>query len=135
MKLTPYEAYHKNQPEEKRIEYFTLNEISKEEGVDIKILRKRVHRLKIKSLKNGANNIKYYTEPQIKSILNYLKSPKRMSSVKVTIIEMYQTGRKGRDIARDMKLSTKLAYDCIREYDDTGCVVVESKMNYLKILE
>lgn len=131
MKLSPYQAYHQRYPEEDNSEiHKTLAEISEETGLNTQLLNKRVRKLGLKRGRIGANGRRYYTEEEVKKILAYIKPPKKVSSAKITIIELYQSGMTGRDIAKNMKLSIKLSYDCIREYNDTGCVIVESKLNY-----
>jgi len=132
MKLTPYQAHHQKNPEkETRVEYFTLKKVSKETGISISILNKRGWKLGLKGKCLGKGSTMYYTKTQINKMLAYVKTPKSIDSCKITIIELYQKNQIGRDIAKYMKISVKTTYDCIREYNETGCVTVESKINKL----
>ena len=129
MKLTPYQAHHQKNPEKEiRPMYFTLKKVSKDTGISISILNKRGWKLGLKGKCLGKGSTMYYTAAQINKILNYIKS---RDSYKITIIELYQSNQTGRNIAKYMKMSVKTVYDCIREYNETGCVTVESKINKL----
>lgn len=132
MKLTPYQAYHQKHPEAATYKksFKTLKEISLETGLSIKLLNKRSWKLGLKGKCLGNDGTRFYTEEQINKILTYKKQPKKVSSTKINIIELFQKGMTGKEIAKNMKLSTILAYSCIKEYNTTGFIIVESKLNY-----
>jgi Zn-dependent peptidase ImmA (M78 family) len=131
MKLTPYQAYHQNQPKEKPKEsYRTLKQLSKELGLSVQILNKRSWKLGLKGVCLGKDGTRYYTEAQINRIVSYLKPLKKVSSIKIQIIELYQNNMNGRYISKFMKISTVTTYDTIREYNETGFITIASKLNY-----
>lgn len=108
---------------------FTYNQISKDYGVSKSALQHRVNRLKIKGKVLGDDGTIFFTSKQLEKIVDCYTSTKENHPRKIWIIELYQAGRKGRLIASMLKMSTKLTYDCIRDYNQNGCVVVESKLN------
>jgi transposase len=108
---------------------YTYNQISKDYGVSKSALQHRVHRLKLKGRTLGDDGTIYFSHKQVEKIIDCY----RISSVNhlrnIYVIELYQQGRNGRAIASILKMSTKTTYDCIKEYNKTGCITIESKLN------
>lgn len=131
MKLTSYQAYHLNHPEDtNRPVYKTVAQIAEETGLKQQLLKKRILKLSIKGANFGPGSTKHYTEDQARRLINYIKPPKRTGSVRITIVELHQTGMNIIEIAKNVKVGTILACNCVREYNTTGYITAESKLNY-----
>lgn len=46
---------------------------------------------------------------------------------------MYEKGMTGSTISKKLNISIKLTYDCIKEYNLTGYLIVESKLNNMEL--
>jgi hypothetical protein len=110
---------------------YTYNDIAKKYGIKKTILYKRVFNLGIKGSRIGRDGIAYFNQNEVYKILDHKPINYKIHSRKIQIIELYQSGIIGRNIAEILRISTKLTYDCIREYNETNCIIVESKINYL----
>jgi len=109
--------------------YYTYNQISDYYGVTKSSLQHRVHRLGLKGKTLSDDGTVFFTSKQVEKIVDCYKIISVNHPRKIDIIELYQAGRKGRTISSILRMSVKSAYDCIREYNNTGCVIVESKLN------
>lgn len=107
---------------------YTYDQISEHFGVTKSALTHRVHKLNLKGRTLGKDSTVYFSLWQVKKMTAYLTLKCKNHPRKIDIIELYQKGYKGRVISEVLKISVKLTYDCIREYNLTGCIVVESKM-------
>jgi len=108
---------------------FTYNQIAKDYGVTKSAIQHRVHKLGLIGKVLSDDGTIFFTSKQVEKIVDCYTSTKENHPRKIWVIELYQAGRKGRSIASMLKMSTKLTYDCIRDYNKDGCVVVESKLN------
>lgn len=110
-------------------DYFTYQEIADIFGVTKGALAHRVHRLGIKGRTLSDDGTIFFTVKQVAKITACYSIKAENHPRKLDVIELYHKGYKGRVIAEVLKMSAKLSYDCIREYRQTGCVIVESKLN------
>lgn len=108
---------------------YTYNEISSHFGVSKSALTHRVQKLKLKGQTLGIDSTVYFALWQVKKMVQYLELNAANHPRKIDIIELYQHGHKGLKIASVLKISVKLTYDCIKEYNNTGCITVESKLS------
>ena len=115
-------------PESKRFRYI---DVAKKHKVSTGALTKRAHKLGIVGKRIGNDGSMYFTEKQITKILNFKKVDFKNHSRKIQIIEMYIDGHSGRKIAEALGISVKLSYLCIKEYNQTEHIIVESKINKL----
>lgn len=115
-------------PESNCIRY---KDVAKKNNVSVRALTKRAHKLGIVGRRIGNDGSMYFTEKQINKILNLKRIDFKNHSRKITIIEMYHEGHKGRKIAEVLGISTKLTYICLKEYNQTGHIIVQSKINKL----
>lgn len=107
----------------------TYKDVAKKNNVSVRALTKRAHKLGIVGKRIGSDGSMYFTEKQINKILNLKRVDFKNHSRKITIVEMYQDGLKGRKIAEALGISTKLTYICLKEYNYTGHIIVQSKIN------
>ena len=114
------------------VERFTYSEISEMTGVTKSGLQHRVHRLGLKGRTLSDDGTVFFTAKQVSKIIDCYKIQSENNPRKIDIIELYQQGKKGRAIASILRMSVKASYDCIREYNQTGCVIVESVINARK---
>jgi hypothetical protein len=110
---------------------YTYEDIEKKYGIKKTILYKRVSYLGMNKNHRGRNGIAFFDQNQVYKILDHKPINYKIHSRKIQIIELYQSGLIGRKISEILRISTKLSYDCIREYNETNCIIVESKINYL----
>jgi len=108
---------------------FTYNQIANDYGVSKSAIQHRVHRLGLRGRILTDDGTIFFTSKQVEKIVDCYTLTKENHPRKIQIIELYQADRIGRTIASILKISTKLTYDCIREYNNTGCVIVESKIS------
>jgi hypothetical protein len=108
---------------------YTYNDIEEKYGIKKTILYKRVSHLGLNKNHRGKNGIAFFSQDDVYKILDKKTINYKLHSRKIQIIELYQSGIIGRNIANMLRISTKLTYDCIREYNETNCIIVESKMN------
>src|SRR6478735_6166765 len=116
----------------KKVDYFTYSQISENFGVTKSGLQHRVHRLGLKGRTLSDDGTIYFTQKQVDKIVDCYKITFENHPRKLDVIELYQSGKKGRDIAIILRMRNVLTYNCIRDYNETGCVTVESKINKLK---
>lgn len=110
-------------------DYFTYQEIADNFGVTKGALAHSVYRLGIKGRTLSDDGTLYFTLKQVAKITDCYSVKAENHPRKLDIIELYHKGYKGRTIAEVLKMSVKLSYDCIREYNQTGFIVVESRLN------
>lgn len=108
---------------------YALKEIAQLTGDTVYALNKRAIKLNIKGRCIGHDSTKYYTLKQIEKIVSASKRTCKNHSRKIDIVELYLQGLNGRKIAAFLRISVKLAYDCLAEFNKTGCVTVESKIS------
>jgi hypothetical protein len=108
---------------------YTYKQISKKYNIKVSILTKRVYKLGIKGKVLSTDATIFFSEGQIMRILMSERMPFKNHPRKIQIIELYKKGVVGRLVAETLKISTKLTYDCIREYNKDGFIIVESKIN------
>jgi hypothetical protein len=113
----------------KKVDYFTYSQISESFGVTKSGLQHRVHRLGLKGRTLSGDGTIYFTQKQVEKIVDCYQIRGINHPRKLDVIELYQAGRKGRDIAVILRMSVKASYDCIREYNNNGHIIVESKLN------
>jgi len=111
------------------VDRFPLKYVSNLTGVSVHALNKRAIKLNIKGRCTGSNSTRYYTKNQIDTIVSAQPIGFKNHWRKISIIEMYLENITGHEISKSMNISIKLAYDCIREFNKTGCIIVESKMS------
>ena len=111
----------------------SYRQISEQYGISSTTLSKRVFALKIKGENVGKK--KYFTQQDIDKILRCKPTNYTTHARKITIIEIFQNGVKGYEIAEALGISSRSTYECIKEYQLTGCVIVESKMNVGKFTQ
>ena len=111
------------------VERFTYSEISEMTGVTKNGLQHRVHRLGLKGRTLSDDGTVFFTARQVSKIIACYKIRSENNPRKIDIIELYQQGKKGRAIASILRISVKASYDCIREYNQTGYIIVESLIN------
>jgi len=113
--------------------YWTYNELVEAYGITKSALTHRVQNLNIKGKRLGTDGTVYFNINQVKKIINYLDfKNKENHPRKIKIVDLYEKGMTGNSISKKLKISIKLAYDCIKEYNLTGCIVVESKLNNME---
>ena len=112
-----------------RQQRFSLKSVSELTGVTVHALNKRAIKLGLKGKCLGRDSTKYYTKFQIERIVSAHPIRYKNHWRKLDIIEMYMQNKTGREISEIMNISVKLTYDCIREFNETGCIVVESKIS------
>lgn len=107
----------------------TYKEISLEFGVPIHILTQRAYKLKFKAYKRGMFNV--YTDEQVWELVNYesRQKNKRNHRRKLAIIEFYWKLKTANKVAEFLNISKTTVSNTIKEYLETGCVTVESKLN------
>lgn len=111
----------------------TYKEISLEHNIKISILTRRVNILRIKGIFKGRQID--FNKNQIKQLLEYNpkahfeKRNNTNHSRKLAIIEFYQKLKSGRRVATFLHLSRPIVDATIKEYNQTGFITVESKMN------
>lgn len=104
----------------------TYNQISKKYGIEKKQLYRAVYGLKIKNTK------KDFTAKEIFEIINYKppgQSNKKYDRRKITIIEFYEKWGSGRKVAIFLNIERRFVLAAIKEYKETGCLIIESKLN------
>jgi hypothetical protein len=111
--------------------HFTYKDVAKKNNVSTLALSKRTHKLGIIGKRIGPDGSLYFTEKQINKILAFKREDFKNHSRKITIVEMYHDGHKGKRIAAALGISLKLTYLCLKEYNQTEHIVVQSKMNKL----
>lgn len=112
-----------------RKQLFPLKMISELTGVSVYALNRRAIKLNIKGKCTGNDSTRYYTRFQIERIVAAHPITYANHWRKIDIIEMYLRDKTGREISEIMNISVKLTYDCIREFNETGCIIVESKIS------
>lgn len=108
-------------------------EISKKYNIKVSILTRRVHVLKIKGVFKGRKV--YFTKNQISQLIEY--NPRfhfeRGSNInhsrKLSIIEFYNKLKSGRKVAAFLHISRPIVDAAIKEYNETGSITVESRLN------
>lgn len=112
------------------INMMNYNEIVETYNISKSALTHRTHNLNIKGKFVG--KVKYFTMAQVDRILRHSPTQFNLHERKIVIIEFYNRGMIGREIASILGISVKMTYDAIREYNETGCVVVQSSINTRK---
>jgi DNA-binding Lrp family transcriptional regulator len=111
----------------------TYKQISEKYNIKVTILTRRVHLLKIRGVFKGRTIT--FNKKQIKQLLDYDPTAhfKRMSNVnhprKLAIIEFYEKRKSGRKVAEFMNISRYIVDAAIKEYNTTGFITVESRLN------
>lgn len=111
----------------------TYKQISKKYRINVSVLTRRVHLLKIKGLFRGREIT--FNKKQITEILNYNprlhfeKRNNRNHPRKLAIIEFYLKRKSGRKVAEFMNISRYIVDAAIKEYNTTGFITVESRLN------
>ena len=111
----------------------TYNQISEKYNIKTSVLTRRVHILKIKGIFVGREVA--FNKKQIAEILSY--NPRahfdrrctKNHPRKLAVIEFYLKRRSGRKVAEFMNISRYIVDAAIKEYNETGFITVESKMN------
>lgn len=114
----------------------TYNQISEKYNIKTSVLTRRVHILKIKGIFVGRELA--FNKKQIAEILSY--NPRahfdrrctKNHPRKLAVIEFYLKRRSGRKVAEFMNISRYIVDAAIKEYNETGCIVVASKMNKIE---
>jgi len=123
--MSQYKDKNGNVPIKNKMSY---QQISDAYNIPVRILNKRVHNLKIKGVFIG--QVKYFTKYDVSKILDHHPTHFKYHERKIRIAEYLISGYNGRTIAKILGISVKLCYDCVKEFNSTGCVTVESKLNY-----
>lgn len=107
----------------------TVKQISKEYNISASKIYRRTYVLKIEPRRDGINTL--YSSEQVYDIVTYLPPEKSFKNNrrKLTIIEFYQKHGSGNKVAHILNIERKFVQSAIREWKETGCCVVESKMN------
>ena len=107
----------------------TYKEISLEFGIPIYILTQRAYKLKFKAYKKGMFNV--YTDEQVWELVNYESRQKNKKNHrrKLAVIEFYWKLKTANKVAEFLNLDRTMVSQTIKEYFETGFVIVESKMN------
>lgn len=111
----------------------TYKQISEKYSIGISVLTRRVHLLKIKGLFKGRTIT--FSSKQTRQLLDYDPTAhfKRMSNInhprKLAIIEFYEKRKSGRKVAEFMNISRYIVDSAIKEYNTTGFITVESRLN------
>lgn len=111
----------------------TYKDIEKKYGISYSILTDRVRFLGIKGRFKDKKVV--FNREQVDDIVNYSsrrqnkKTSNDNHSRKFKIIEFYLKGRSGRKVAEFLNMNRKVVYAAIKEYNETGCIIVESKLN------
>lgn len=110
----------------------TYKQISQEFGIDLHILTQRVHKLKLEAYKKGRENV--YTDEQVWQITNYQsrQKNKKNDKRKLAIIEFYWKLKTSNKVAEFLNIDRTTVSNTIKEYLNTGFVVVESKINKIE---
>jgi transposase len=108
-------------------------EISKKYNIKVSVLTRRVSLLKIKGIFKGRKI--YFSDGQINQMLEYdtrhhFKIRDNSNHPrKLAFIEFYLKFKSGRRVATFLNTSRKLVDAAIKEYNETGFITVESKLN------
>lgn len=111
----------------------TYKEISEKYNVEMSLLTRRVNILKVRGVFKGRNVT--FTKGQVEQLLGYDPKAydKRRSMInhprKLKIIEFYLKRKSGRKVAEFLNISRPIVDATIREYNKTGFLVVESRLN------
>lgn len=107
----------------------TYKQISEKYSIPLSLIYRRVHVLKLKGYRKG-REIKF-KEDQIYQIISYLpwSNSKQFDKRKLKIIEFYEKFGTGNKVARFLNIHRNVVNKAIKEYNETGFVIVESKMN------
>jgi len=110
----------------------TYKQISQKYSIPLSLIYRRVHVLKLKGFKKG-REIKF-KEDQIYQILYYQPqtNSKQFDRRKLAIIEFYEKFGTGNKVSRFLNIHRNVVNQAIREYNETGFVIVESKMNKIE---
>ena len=114
----------------------TYQQISEKYNIKTSVLTRRVHILKIKGIFVGREVA--FNKKQIAEILSY--NPRahfdrrctKNHPRKLAVIEFYLKRRSGRKVAEFMNISRYIVDAAIKEYNETGFITVESKMNKIE---
>lgn len=111
----------------------TYIQISEKYNVKVSLLTRRVHILNIKGIFVGRKIT--FNKKQITEILNYnprahfdRKNAKNHPR-KLAIIEFYLKRKSGRKVSEFLNISRYIVDAAIKEYNQTGFVTIESKLN------
>lgn len=113
----------------------TYKEIEKKYDIKYHDLTDRVGALGIKG--KFKSKILHFSKAQVQEILTFApkKKIKKMSREnhvrKLKIIEFYLKLGSARKTADFLNIGWRIIYPAVREYNETGCVTVESKLNHL----
>ena len=114
--------------------YWTYNELVDYYKISKSALTHRVQRLNIKGKRLDNDSTVYFNIDQVKKIINYLDfKNKENHPRKIKIVDMYEKGMTGNTISKKLNISIKLTYDCIKEYNLSGYLIVESKLNNMEL--
>jgi len=111
----------------------TYQQISEKYNISYSKLTDRVRFLGIKG--RFKNKKMTFNKIQVEEIVNFTTAGSariaynRNHPKKFKIIEFYQKGRSARKVAEFLNIDRKFVYSTIREYNETDCIVVASKMN------
>jgi hypothetical protein len=109
-----------------------IKDLAEKSGVDEKTIHARITALKI-SKKNiqlrGCCKVATIRKCDAERIISYGKHVFKNKYVKIQIVEMHIEEYSGRKICEIMSLPKKLVSNTINYYKETGCVLVESKLN------
>ena len=111
----------------------TYKEIEDKYGISYSKLTDRVRFLGIKG--RFKNKKMTFNKAQVEEIVNFTTAGSariaynRNHPKKFKIIEFYQKRRSARQVAEFLNIDRKYVYATVREYNETGCIVVASKMN------
>lgn len=106
---------------------YTYEEISKKYNIGLSSLYSRVDRIKL--IRRYDKQIRVFTKSEVKKIVNH-KNPRLVESYKkITVIDFYHLGFFRDEISLRLGISLDFVKKTIAEYNRTGHVLVESKIN------
>lgn len=111
----------------------TYKELSRKYGISVTKLQKRAFANKVKGRVIGSDSTVYFTDRQASVLLaggrtNYKQHPRN-----IAIAEAFLSGMKRREIPETFKMSTRTAYEVIRELIQEGTVTVESRLSSIMV--
>lgn len=112
--------------------YLTYKEISDRHNISVESLKKKACNLKIKGKNLSFGSTKHFSKSQVEILIEKKKSPNlKFHQRNIDIIELFNKGIGIKRICGFLGCSETIGFFVAKEYQKTGFVIVESKLNHL----